>query len=195
MLRKTNRALLGVCRVLVERAVQRPAELVGSKNVETSVAQVGRRRHQVEHPLDRWADPLLGGSAPGRAPGCGGSHQPEEVITFRLVELERVHDTLQDAVGDLAHIAALEPGVVLDADPGEQRRLFPAETGDPPARTVDRKPDLLRRDLRAPGGEKLAKIILGTHGFHRTDRSADDGDPVRTPIRPSWSQVPVDGAS
>jgi hypothetical protein len=49
----------------------------------------------------------------------------KEVRAFRLVELERARERLEHGLGDAGGVAALELGVVGDADAGEQRDLFP----------------------------------------------------------------------
>jgi hypothetical protein len=43
---------------------------------------------------------------------------------FGLVELQRSHDAFEDVLGDAVGVAALEAGVVLDADPGQHGDLF-----------------------------------------------------------------------
>ena len=74
-----------------------------------------------------------------------GAREIEQVGALGVVELQRPRERLEDGVGDTAGVAALEPRVVVDADAGEQRDLFAAETGyapragavgaaDPPAR-------------------------------------------------------------
>ena len=85
-----------------------------------------------------------------------------------LVELQRPGQRLEDGLGDTAGVAALEPGVVVDADTGEQRDLLAAQAGDAPgAAAVGGQPGLLRRDLRAPGGQELADLVLGVHDRER----------------------------
>jgi hypothetical protein len=61
------------------------------------------------------------------------------VGAFGLVELQRFGDRFQDVVGDTAEVSALQPGVVVDADSGEQCNLLTAEAGNTPvAAAVDR---------------------------------------------------------
>ena len=62
----------------------------------------------------------------------------EQVGVLRLVELERAAHRLEDVVRDAARVAALEAGVVLDADAREQRDLLAAEAGDA-ARAPERR--------------------------------------------------------
>jgi hypothetical protein len=53
------------------------------------------------------------------------------VGAFGVVEPQGAGDGVQDRVGGAAGIAALQPGVVRDADPGQQRDLLAAQTCDP----------------------------------------------------------------
>ena len=81
-----------------------------------------------------------------------------------VVELQRPRERLEDGVGDTAGVATLESRVVVDADTGEQRHLFAAETGDAPrAGAVGAQTRLLGRDPRAPGSQELAHLVLGVH--------------------------------
>ena len=57
----------------------------------------------------------------------GGPDEVEEVGPFDLVELQGTGDGVEDVLGDAADVAALEPDVVLGADPGEQRHLLAAQ--------------------------------------------------------------------
>jgi hypothetical protein len=41
------------------------------------------------------------------------------VRAFGVVETQRVGEGFEHAVGDACEVSALDPGVVLDADPGE----------------------------------------------------------------------------
>src|SRR5207244_9422903 len=55
----------------------------------------------------------------------------------------------QNGFGDSARVAALEPRVVVDADPGEERDFLAAESGNAPVVTVGAEARLLRRDPRS----------------------------------------------
>ena len=104
------------------------------------------------------------------------------MVAFGLVELQGVHEPVEDAVGDAADAAALETGVVLDADPGEQRDLLAAQPGHAAVGAVDGQAGLVGRDLGAAGGEELADVVLGGHAFHGTAVAADGGVPAGTPL-------------
>ena len=69
------------------------------------------------------------GPAPRRG-GVGGAGEVVEVGAFGVVELQRPGQCVEDRVGDAAQVAALQPGVVVDTDPGERRDLLPAQPGD-----------------------------------------------------------------
>jgi len=79
-----------------------------------------------------------------------------QVVAFGVVELEGVADAVQDAVGYAADVAAFESCVVLDADAGQERDLFAAQSGDTAVRAEHGQPRLLRRQLRPPGGEEVS---------------------------------------
>jgi hypothetical protein len=59
------------------------------------------------------------------------------VGSFGFVELQSAGDAFEDVVGHAVGVAPLESGVVLDADPGEHRCLFPPQTFHAPIRAVD----------------------------------------------------------
>ena len=104
--------------------VQRAAERVGGEDVEAVVADERRDAgHGVEDVLDARPDALLRPAPPRR----GRVRRPcevEEMGALDLVELERACERVEDGVGDAGGVAALEPRVVVDAEPGMQRDLF-----------------------------------------------------------------------
>ena len=61
-----------------------------------------------------------------RAAGAG---QVEQVLSFGIVERQGAGHRFQHRLGRTGQIAALQPGVVVDADPGEQWR--PPRVADP----------------------------------------------------------------
>ena len=87
---------------------------------------------------------------------------------FGFVELQGTGDGFEDAVGDTGEVAALEPGVVVDADPGEDGDLFAAQAGHPPVGAVGRQSDVLRGEAGAAGGEELAHVVPVDHAVHAT---------------------------
>ena len=118
----------------------------------------------VEHPLDARPDRCFG-PAPTRPPWrrlCRAG-EVEEVRALGVVELERAGQRLQHALGDAADVAALQAGVVRDADAGQDGDLLAAQPGNA-ATPVGVQPRLLGRDPGAAGGEELADLrFVSTH--------------------------------
>ena len=54
----------------------------------------------------------------------------KQVGAFGLVELQRPRQRVEDAGGGAGDLAALEAGVVLDAEPGERGDLAAPQAGD-----------------------------------------------------------------
>ena len=81
---------------------------------------------------------------------------------FGVVELQRAGERFEDAFGDAAEVAALQSGVVGNADAGQDRDLFAAQPENAP-RTVGGEPGLVRGDLGSPGGQELPDLGLGVH--------------------------------
>ena len=53
-----------------------------------------------------------------------------------VVEVQGVGDAVDDAVGDAGGVAALEAGVVLAGDAGQEGDFLAAQARDPPAVTA-----------------------------------------------------------
>ena len=82
---------------------------------------------------------------------------------FGVVELERAGERFEHAFGDAAQVAALEPGVVGDADAGEHGDLLAAQSGNAP-RAVGGEPTwsgviFARRDVR----NSRISVLVSTH--------------------------------
>ena len=158
-------------RVDERRCEQGATERVGGDDVEASVAHDGRcAGHGVEEALHAWPHLLLGsvvgaGVVDGVVRGAG---QVEQVGAFGFVELQGTGDGFEDAVGDTGEVAALEPGVVVDADPGEHGDLLAAQARHPPVGAVGRQSDVLWGDAGAAGGEELAHVVPVDHADHAT---------------------------
>jgi hypothetical protein len=76
-----------------------------------------------------------------------------------LVELQRVGDAVDHALGGAGGGAALEAGVVLDRDAGEEGGLLAAQALDPPPTTaVHGQPGLLRADPGSSRGQELPDL-------------------------------------
>ena len=96
-----------------------------------------------------------------------------------VVELKRASQCLQHALGGSAHVAALQPRVVRDADAGQDGDLLAAQPGNAAA-AVRRQPGLLGRDPGAAGGEELADLL----SWFPRETSVDQA-------RSAWESLPV----
>jgi pimeloyl-ACP methyl ester carboxylesterase len=130
-----------------DRREQGPGQGVAGQDVQAAVADVGRdAAHRLQHVPQFRAHRLPGRASRGlrRRGGVGGADQVEQVDAFGVVEQQGAGDGVQDGVGGAAGIAALQPGVVRDADPGQQRDLLAAQARDPagPGERGDLQPGL-----------------------------------------------------
>ena len=100
---------------------------------------------------------------------------------FGLIELQRPHDAFEDVFGDTVRVAALEAGVVLDADPRQHGHLFAAQALDPPVAAVDRELGVGGRDLRSARRQELADVLRRVHAIDPTTGSDPLGVPASTP--------------
>src|ERR671911_2764663 len=124
--------------------MERPSELIGGERIEASVLCDRRRAgHRVEQPLHAGTDVLLGRAAATRSARLGSAGEVVEVDTLCLVELQRVGECFEHGLRDAGEVATLEPGVVVDADAGEERDLLPPEPRNPPVLPVPGKAGLL----------------------------------------------------
>lgn len=111
-----------------------------------------------------------------------------------VVELQRVRDAVDDALGDAGGIAAFESGVVLSRDPGEDGDLFAAQARDQSAvSAVHGQPCLLGTDLGPAGAQErpdvtaditadVARVARACHGHHFTSGPAVLGVLAGTPL-------------
>ena len=167
-----------------DRREQRRAELVDGQDVQPGVADVGRGRgHRVEDAPH--AGPHLlrcGASGRPRGGGDGGSAgEVEQVGALGLIEVQGAGDPFQHAVGGPVRPAAFQPGVVVDADPGQDRDLFPAQPGHPPVAAVGGQPGLLRGDPGPAGDQEVAHLVPVVH------------NPRLRPRRTAWGVLSVPG--
>ncbi len=81
---------------------------------------------------------------------------------FGVIEQQGAGDGVQDRVGGAAGVAALQPGVVRDADPGQQRDLLAAQTRDPadPSERGD-----LRAPTRSPSEGSASDAVAGAPSY------------------------------
>jgi hypothetical protein len=105
-------------------------ELVRGQHVHVAALHEGGvQRKGVQQPGHGRRD-ALGRAGPAPDPGRRGG-ELEQVGGGRLVQPQRPGDRGQDLRRRMPVMALLEPGVVLRADPGQQRHLAPLEAGDP----------------------------------------------------------------
>ena len=136
-------------------------------------------------------DLLWAGAAARTAGRVGSFGQVPQVGALSLVELQRVGDRLQDAVGDTAQVSPLELDVVVDADPGEQRHLFSVQPGDPAATPPYGQTGLLGGDL-GPAEARKSRISLRLSWAEPTARiCAEEG--LSVPGSVGSSSLAADG--
>ena len=145
---------------------------------------------------------LSGRPAARRAGRASGAEQVEQVGSLGVVELQGVGDGVDDALGDAGGVAALQSGVVLAGDAGQDGHLLAAQARDPsavaavggepglggaelgPSRAQE-LPDLLAQVAPevAPGGAvDVAVVVAAGHVVHSTTASAWLGVPAGTPL-------------
>ena len=141
---------------VVQRGVHGPAEVVGGEQVHPAVADDGRRGDRVEHPLQaRPRCPARLGRRRGRIPALVPSaawarwnrwaRSASSSCRARAIASSTEAETPAEG-------AALQLGVVLDADPGEGGDLTAAQPGHP-ALPISGRPAccgviLARREIR-----------------------------------------------
>ncbi len=161
--------------------VQCPAQEVGRDEVLVRVVHEGRDREVVQDPLDR------GAHRPLRLPGGrrrrhgGGAGQVEQVHAFGIIELERPCDPVEYALGGAADVAALQPRVVVHADPGQQRDLLATQARHPSFPAEIGQARLRRGDVRAAGDQELPYLVLRAHDSTVIPVGGCPGGPVGTP--------------
>jgi hypothetical protein len=102
------------------------------------------------------------------------------VRAFGVVELQRAGERFEHAFGDAADVAALQAGVVGNADAGQDRDLLAAQSGNAPG-TVGGEPCLVWRELGSPGGQELADLAAGLH-VPSVNRSARVWETLPVPL-------------
>ena len=127
----------------------------------------GRVDHGVEHLLDRGPDTGRSGPLPtattARAAFPG---QREQMRPFRLIELQRVCEGVEHALGGAGEAATFHPDVVVDRDPGEHRDFLAPQPLHAAVAAIRRQARLLGGDARAPRAEELADLGAQVEGAH-----------------------------
>ena len=80
--------------------------------------------------------------------------------------------SLEHVFGDTAHAAALELGVVLDADPGEHGDFFASQPRHAAAPAVGVEPGLVGSDASSAGGQELADVGPASHSVQATSTTS-----------------------
>ena len=80
-----------------------------------------------------------------------------------LVELQRSRNTFEHVLGGAGCVPALEARVVLDADSGEHRDFFSAQSLHPAIAAIGGESGLLRGDLGSPRGQELPDVVWCVH--------------------------------
>jgi hypothetical protein len=120
----------------------------------------------VEDALDRRPEALR--TRPTHPPAlrgdrARGAREVEQVGALGVVESQCVGERLEDSIGGAGRVAPLQSLVVLDTDPGQGGDLFAPQPGHA-SLTVRRQAELLRGDLRPPGGQELGELAGSVHG-------------------------------
>jgi len=106
-----------------------------------------------------------------------------------LIELQRIGECFQHALRHPVQVAALQPGVVVDAHSGEHCDFLPAQPGHPPVTAVGRQTCPFRGDPGPPGDQEVANLIPVVHDHDAIGAAAAVGGPAITRIT---SDAPVD---
>ncbi len=86
------------------------------------------------------------------------------MVALGIVELEGSCESIEHGLRCARESAALEPGVVIDADTGEEGDLLAPEARDASCGdSVRAQARLFRRDPRSPGGEERAGLVPCVH--------------------------------
>ena len=131
--------------------------------------------HRIEHLLDRRANPVRGYALWATGAGTAFPGQREEVGPLGLVELERVGERVEDALGGAGEAAALHAHVVVDRDAGEHRDFLAPEPLHPAVAAVCRQARLLGGDPGAPRAQELADLgaqVDAGHGSTVSSRTS-----------------------
>jgi hypothetical protein len=99
---------------------------------------------------------------PGGGDAVGRAGEVEQVGALGVVEPQGAGERVENAGGRAGDLPALEPGVVLDTEPGDCRDLVAAQPGDASAATGG-EADLLGGDAGAAGHQELAHLLAVVH--------------------------------
>ena len=113
---------------LEELRVEGTPETVRGEDVYARVPHERRRSgHRVEHALHARPDPLPPPPTSSVSRQLGRTGQIEEVGPLGVVQLKSAGERLEHPLRDPVQVAALQAGVVVGTDPGEERDFLPPE--------------------------------------------------------------------
>ena len=93
-----------------------------------------------------------------------------------VVELQRTSDRIEHLLGGAGQITAFEPGVVLDAEPGERSDFTATQPRYAPT-THGREADLCRGDLASARHQELSGFATTIHASRVNAAPAAPGRP------------------
>lgn len=92
----------------------------------------------------------------------GGPGEIVQVAGLRRIQQQCRGDSVHDSVGDTGQVAPLDPDVIVDAHPGEDRHLFAPQTRHAPFLT-GRKPHLGGGESCTTGKKELPDLFVKGH--------------------------------
>jgi hypothetical protein len=109
-----------------------------------------------------------------------------QVLPFGVVEMQGAGHRLQYRLRRAGQIAALQSGVVVDADPGEHGDLLAPQTLHPPPLTMGGQPGLFWGEPGPAAGQEVLDVCAAVHGLDARTHSAGEPGPVSTRITRSF---------
>jgi hypothetical protein len=101
---------------------------------------------------------------PGASPGARiHAGEVEQMLALGVVELQRPRDRIQHALGGAADVAALQLGVVVEADVGEHGDLFAPQAGHAAFTAEVGQAGLRRGEVRAAGDQEFPQLVFLAH--------------------------------
>ena len=188
-----------VCRpdgAAVHVGVERVAQRVGRHDVQPVVAyEGGRFGDGVQEVLQLRAHPGRDGrrnAFPAR--GVGRPGKIVEMVVLCPVQFQGPCNRIQHTVGHARKVPALQPGVVVHADPGQPGHFLTPQPGHAPAAPVGLESRLLGRDASTAGGKELPDFGSVIHRGHVTTDPESQGWVCQNQLQqgPRYgSQLPV----
>ena len=170
----------GPNRAVEHRGVQGVTEPVHGQHVGAPVTHPrGCAGDGVQHPLHTGPHLLRRRASRFAARRVCRACQVEQVRTLGLVELQPTGQCVQHALRGSFEVAALQAGVVVHAEPGQQSRFLAAKPAHPPVPPMDGQPRLLRGQPGPPGDEERTHLVPGLHVVDATTADTDRGRPCQ----------------